>query len=121
MRKRIPKHHILLLVSLFTVFLISVNSVLSACASLPNKSGDVRCNSVSAWSSRGVKCVGANVLEGKIFYISEAFFYTSGTSAVFSAECSGNALNSTSTSFGSYLNGIFKKLKRLLLGISKLF
>jgi hypothetical protein len=119
MRKRISNYHIDLMVFLITVFLISPDLTLSASASPAVKTGEVRCNSVSACRCCDSMAIRSDASRSKIIYVSGTSLYPAITSAVFPAIYSLNRPNLTSLSMGSYLNGIFKKLKRFLSGLSK--
>jgi hypothetical protein len=108
MRKRIIKNHILYGIFIIPVFLILALSSVSAGVSLFIKTGiDMNIRS--------------DVSQDRAFSISDVSYYRASPAAIFVARRSENRLSLISASKGSYLNGVFKKLKRMLSGISKFF
>ena len=78
--------------------------------------------SVSLFIKTGVDMnIRTNVSLDRAFSISEVSYYLASPAAFLSARRSENTLTLISASKGSYLNGVFKKLKRILSGISKCF
>jgi hypothetical protein len=118
MRRIILKYHIHLLVFMIPVFLFPANSAVSACPSLFLDGGVDELNSVTACKSCAISTY---AFLDRAFFISEASYYRASTDSVLSSGSSGNTQSLISASMGSYLNGLFKKLKRILSGISKFF
>ena len=108
MRKRIIKNHILLGIFIIQVFLIPATTTVSADVSLFIKTG-VDMN------------IRTEVSLDRVFSISDVSYYLAIPAAFLSASRSENTLSLISASKGSYLNGVFKKLKRILSGISKFY
>jgi hypothetical protein len=121
MRKRIIKNHILFGVFIIPVFLIFAISSVSAGVNLYLKTGVDEGNLVMACSRGADIDIRTEVSLGRAVSISEASYYRVSPDTIFSAWRSENTLSLISASKGTYLNGVFKKLKRMLSGISKLF
>lgn len=121
MRKRIIKNHILFGVFIIPVFLIFAISSVSAGVDLYLKTGVDEGNSVMACSRGADIDIRTEVSQGLVFSITETSYYQASPVPAFSPRRSENTPSLISASKGSYLNGVFKKLKRMLSGISKLF
>jgi hypothetical protein len=139
MRDKIIRDHILFRVFIIPVFLTLAISSVPADINLYRETGVSDGNSGATYE-RGANFylrmfynsvegnplmngmdIRTDILQGWEFSINKASYYRAIPASTFSTRRYENTLSFISASMGSSLNSVFKKLKRVLSGISKFF
>jgi hypothetical protein len=118
---KIIRNHIFSRVFIIPILLILTISLVSTDIDLSRRTAISEGNSGMACCRGADIDIRTHLSLDRVIYIPDALYYRVNPAQAFLTRCSENIPSIITVSKGTSINGIFKKLKRMLSGISKFF